>query len=359
MRHAFGSSAPFTLGIEEELLLVDPETHRLAPVAQDVLPRVDLPATLVAHEAYAAQLELRTPICGDAAEALDALERARAAARAAGATLMGAGIHPAGEMGDAPLVAKDRYRRVEDDMRGLIRRTPEGALHVHLGMPDPEAAIRATNGLRGHLPLLQALAANSPFWFGMDSGLASARWALVRPYPGRGVPPWFADWDAYLEAVDAQVVAGGLRDYTHLWWDVRPHPNLGTVEVREMDAQTPAAHSAALGALVRALAREAVEGPAPPPDPPEPIAWSVFRAARDGLDAEILDGGSTRPARVVAAETLERVRGHAREAGDDDALDELRALVDAGGCPAAQRGAFARGGMAELLADLVRRTAGD
>ena len=227
----------FTLGIEEELLLVDPLTRRLAPVAEQVLPAMEVADGAAAHEAYAAELELRSPICRTAGEAREALASARASARAAGATLMGAGIHPAAEPGDARLVEAERYRRVVASMRGLIQRTPECALHVHVGMPDAETAIRAFNGLRAELPMLLGLAASSPFWFGSDSGLASARWALVRAYPGRGIPRAFRDFEDYASAVDAAVRAGGLSDYTFLWWDLRPHPRLGTVELREMDAQ--------------------------------------------------------------------------------------------------------------------------
>ncbi|MFL5886681.1 MAG: glutamate-cysteine ligase family protein, partial [Thermoleophilaceae bacterium] len=197
MNHAFGNSGGFTLGVEEELLLVDPETHRLAPVSEEVIPRMRLPATVAAHEAYAAEVELRSPPSRDTGEAIEALRSTRAAAREAGAVLMGAGVHPDGRLGDAPLVRHERYARVDDQMRGLIRRTPECALHAHVGMPDPETAIRAFNGLRPYLPLLEALSASSPFWFGLDSGMASARAALVRAYPGRGIPRAFHDFDDY------------------------------------------------------------------------------------------------------------------------------------------------------------------
>jgi len=171
VQHAFGSSAPLTLGLEEELLLVDPRTHRLAHVAERVLASVELPESLAAHEAFASEVELRTPVCRNAHDAANALDGARTAARAAGATLMGAGLHPVAEWGDVRLTEKERYRTLEDTMRTLIRRTPECALHVHVGAPDPEGAIRILNGLRVHLPMLQGLAANSPWWFGSDSGL--------------------------------------------------------------------------------------------------------------------------------------------------------------------------------------------
>ena len=151
---------------------------------------------------------------------------------------MAVGLHPSAEYGDVELVDAERYRRLDDLVGGLIRRTPECALHVHVGMPDPDSAIRVLNALRDNLPLLQGLAAASPYWFGSDSGLASARFSIVRAYPRRGVPRAFRDWDEYEEVAAAVSAAGDFEDdYTFIWWDVRAHPRLGTVEVREMDVQ--------------------------------------------------------------------------------------------------------------------------
>lgn len=353
MDHAFGR--PFTLGVEEELLLVDRATLALAPVAERVLSNVgDHPRERLAHEAYAAELEARTPITGGVADAIGALSESRLTARAAGATLMGAGVHPTAELGDARLVDEERYRIVGDAMRGLLRRTPECALHVHVGMPDPETAIWAFNGMRRHLPLLVGLAANSPWWFGTDSGMASARAALVRSYPGRGIPRAFHDWDDYCQTVDGIVAAGGIDDYTHLWWDVRPHPRLGTLEIREMDAQSSLDDVAALVALVHALARHSAEQTAPPEVAPDALAWSSFRAARDGLEAEILCGDRIMPLREAARVTLDQVRG----LGDDGALEGVERILREGGGADRRRRAAANGGARAMLEELVDETAG-
>jgi carboxylate-amine ligase len=352
MVHAFGSSPAFTLGVEEELLLVDRRTHALAPVAEQVLPAMGVPAQTAAHEAYAAEVELRSAPVRDAGEAVAELAGVRAAAREAGAVLMGAGVHPAGEMGDAELVHHERYARVDDQMRGLIRRTPECALHVHVGMPDPESAICAFNGLRPYLPLLQGLSANSPWWFGLDSGMASARAALVRAYPGRGIPRAFRDFEDYATTVAAAVNAGGLDDYTFLWWDARPHPRLGTIEVREMDAQASLDDVAALAALVQGLAVHAAENPTPDPEPQEGLAWSSFRAARDGLDASLRVDGRILPLRDVARQAMELARPHA-----GDALEGIERIVSEGTGADRQRRAYERGGLEAMLADLVARTA--
>ena len=352
MQHAFGTGTPFTVGIEEELLLVDARTHALAPMAQRVLPAMGLPAQTAAHEAYAAEIELRSSPSRDAAEAVRRLAEVRAAARAAGAVLMGAGVHPAGELGDAPLVQHERYARVDDQMRGLIRRTPECALHVHVGMPDPETAIRCFNGLRPYLPLLEGLSANSPWWFGTDSGMASARAALVRAYPGRGIPRAFRDFEDYATTVAAAVDAGGLDDYTFLWWDVRPHPRLGTIEVREMDAQASLEDVAALAALVHGLAMHAAEQPPETADPAEGLAWSSFRAARDGLDATLRVDGRVLALRELGRRAVELARPYA-----GDALDGIERILAEGGGAERQRRAFERSGLDGMLSDLVARTA--
>jgi carboxylate-amine ligase len=355
--HAFGRVPGHTLGVEEELLLVDPRTLDLAPDAQAVLAKAHVPVGEAAHEVYAAELELRSPASAGATEATRSLAAVRAAVRDAGATLMGAGIHPAAAHGDAALVDADRYRTVADSMRGLIRRTPECALHVHVGMPDPESAIRAYNGLRGWLPLLAGLSANSPFWFGEDSGLASARAFLVRPYPGRGIPRAFRDYAEYLAAVEETTAAAGVPDYTYLWWDVRPHPRHGTVEVREMDTQSSLDDSAALAALIHALAVSELESPTSPPPSAEAIAWSTFHAARDGVQATIWHDGSRRPLADVARETVARVRGTARALNTEDPLDGIERILDSGGGAGVQRAAFARGRMRGLLETLVEQTA--
>ena len=247
---------------------------------------------------------------------------------------------------------EERYRRVQAAMRDLIQRTPECALHVHVGMPDPETAIRAYNGLRVQLPLLAAVAANSPFWFGRDSGMASARAATVRAYPGRGVPAELRDYAEYEEVVEQTVRAGGVDDYTHLWWDVRLHPRLGTLEIRELDAQTAPADVAAVAGLVHALAREAAERTPPPAPRPEALAWSAFRAGRDGLDAEIIDeDGDVRPVRDVARSVLDRLAPYAAE------LEPAERLLREGGGAVRQRAEHARSGMAGLLGMLAERTA--
>ena len=350
-RHSFGRGTPLSIGLEEEVLLVEPGSLRLAHVADRILPRIGLPQGRADHEAFLAEIELRADPCRSASEAVAQLGAGRRAARAAGATLLAAGLHPAADYGDVQLVRSERYERVEDQMRGLIRRTPECALHVHVGIPEPDTAVAVLMGLREALPLLHGLGANSPFWFGIDSGMASSRAAVIRAYPGRGVPPRLRGWDHYLEALEAIRTGGGPSDHTMVWWDARLQPRLGTVELREVDVQFSLDSAAGIAALVRALARRSAESPPRELAPGQALHWSSFRAARDGLDAEILHRGRLTPLREAARETL---AGLDRE---DPALESIERILAEGGGAARQRAAHARGGMPGLLKFLVEQTA--
>jgi carboxylate-amine ligase len=270
---------------------------------------------------------------------------------------MAAGLHPAAAFGDTAHTDLPRYAAVGAEMRGLLHRTPECALHVHVGMPDAETAIKVCNGMRTHLPLIAGLAANSPFWHGIDAGMASARAALVRAYPGRGVPRAYRDLDDYEHALETTLRAAGMADRTQLWWDVRPHAALGTVEIREMDAQTELRDVLPIAALVHCLVRHEAERGAPVVIPRDALNWSSFRAARDGLDAEILDeDGRVRPLREVARTLLSRLVMVAGELDCGDALEEVDRLLEEGNGADRQRAEYQRSGMGGLVRSLKVRT---
>jgi glutamate---cysteine ligase / carboxylate-amine ligase len=355
----FGEGEAFTVGLEEELLVVDPEAHQLAHIADRLLANSELPRNRLDHEAFLAEVENRSEPCGSVGDAIAQLaegraEAARTGAAAAdthdagrgssGATILAAGLHPDARLFDVEIVQSERYERVEEQMQGLIKRTPECALHVHVGLPDTDAAVAAMNGIRERLPLLHGLGANSPFWFGADSGMASSRAAVIRAYPGRGIPPVMRSWDQYLACLDAIRAGGGPTDHTMVWWDARPQPRLGTVELREIDVQTDLESAAAIAALARAIVRRAVEDPVADPAPEQALHWSSFRAAREGLDAEIYSDGSPRPLREVAREVLGRIGDDA-----DPEIEGIERIVREGGGADRQRAVFADGGMPALL----------
>jgi carboxylate-amine ligase len=348
----------FALGVEEELIAVDPVTLALAHTGSAALAQLDVPEEdgTAKPDTYAAMVEFAAPPSPDAGAAVRAIAGLRRRLLATGARVIGAGIHPDAAFGDVVHVDEPRYHEIHAQLRGLLRRTPTAALHVHVGMPDAETAVRAFNGLREHLPLLQALAANSPFWHGRDSGLATSRAQLFRGYPRADIAPAYASFEDWAEDVRAVVAAGDAPDYTFLWADLRLHPRLGTVEVRAMDAQSSLRTVAGLAALIQGLARAAVEADDAPRTRRAGLVESSFRAARDGLGATLLHDGALRPVSEIARAAVERARPHVRELGSEDALEEVERLLREGGGADRQRAAHAGGpmrGVLELLAGEV------
>jgi carboxylate-amine ligase len=356
IEHTFGRGADFSVGVEEELLLVDPPDHRLAHESNALLDRLDLDERSARHDLYEAQIELSSAPCASAGDALLELSQLRAAVRAAGATAIGSGIHPGGAFGDVRIVDAERYSRESERLRGLVARTPDCALHVHVGMPDPETAIKVCNGLREWLPLLEALSANSPFWHGVDSGFGSARRVLRRGFPRVDIPPAFDDYSHYEEIVAASLAAGELDDYTFIWWEVRVQPRFGTVEVRAMDSQSSLAMVAGLAALIQGLAVRLAHAPREEASLREVLSESSFRAGRDGIDARLQRQGQFRPVRQIAAEALALARPAVREVGSDAALEEIERVLREGNGADRQRAAYANGGIPAVLDQLVAET---
>jgi carboxylate-amine ligase len=356
--HRFGAGEPFTLGVEEELFLADPVDGRQLDARERVLEGLrGLERGEITGEVQACQLELITDVCATAGEAVAVLRDLRRAARATGVGLIGSATHPSAPEGASEVSDAERYRFIAGILRDAMA-TPVGALHVHVGMPDPETAIRAFNGLRHHLPLLEALAANAPYRHGRDSGFASARELALRAWPRSGAPRAFDDYTDFSRYAERLTRASGVPDYTMHWWKLRPHPRLGTVELRALDVQSSPARMASLVALAHALARREAEAPPRPPLAPELLDEASYRAGREGLAAELPDAdGRLRPVRAVLGTALALARPHAAELGSEAELDGLADLVEEGGGAGVQRADFARGGMDAVLGGLLERTA--
>jgi carboxylate-amine ligase len=232
-----------------------------------------------------------------------------------------------------------RYQYLHRSLRELARREPTFALHVHVAIPEPELAVRAFNGIRAHIPVLLALAANSPFTRGQESGLASARTPVFQAFPRTGIPRAMTDYASYVEAIDILLRCGAIPEPTFIWWDVRLQPKLGTLEVRVMDAQTRIRDTAALAALVQCLVRlEALDGMAEPElcFAPEVLDENRFLAARDGIDARLLDPHRDRcvPAAGRLATLVDACWPHARALRCER---ELALLAHLAGDPGATR----------------------
>lgn len=359
MEHRFGTGEPFSLGVEEELCLIAPDTGRLLNSAPEVLGRLAKPgAGEVEGEVLACQVELITGVCETVAEAMAELQSLERAVLDTGVALLGSGTHPSAEEGDAQVNDKERYELISSLLGDAVA-TPVSALHVHVGMPDPETAIRVFNGLRRHLPLLEALAANSPFRHGRDTGLASAREITLRAWARSGAPRAFSDFADFEAATDALTEVAEVPDYTFHWWKLRPHPQLGTVEIRALDVQAKPEHTAALVAAVQSLARheadaDPVEGP-----PPEILDEASFKAGRLGVVAALPDADlRLRPVAALLEEAMETARPRARELGCAEELEGVTSLVGEGGGAGLQQVAHREGGMPGLLRALTRRLDG-
>ncbi len=307
------SSAVWTVGIEEEVMLVSPETWLPESRCEDVLSALPSHVAECARaETHGSALELATAPSRTVVEAAAQMTSMRASLAATldglGLRAAASGTHPTARWEDVEVSPGARYQFVHASMRELARREPTFGLHVHVAVPEAETALRALNAIRGHLPVLLALSGNSPFWQGRDSGLASARTPAFQAFPRTGPPRWFPSYADYVEAIDVLVRCDAIPEPTFLWWDARLQPRFGTLEVRIMDAQTRVADTAAIAALVQCLVRLEAEREPGVADPPEVLDENRFLAARDGMEARLVEPAAScrRPVRDRLAELLER-----------------------------------------------------
>jgi carboxylate-amine ligase len=327
-----------------------------------VLPVISDGLTVnMSAETHACALELAGGVHTSVREAVGELAalRAKLAEELAPLGLRAAvsGTHPFAQGEDTEISGGERYQILYEKMRELARREPTFALHVHVGVPDPELAILAADRLRAHLPLILAASGNSPYWRGRDTGMASFRTPLFQGFPRSGVPRRFGSYGAYVDAVDVMLRAEIFPEPTFIWWDVRVQPRLGTVEVRIADAQTKVGASAGIAALIQALVRlEATDGYAPPElvGAQEVLEENRFIAARDGMDARLVDvkTASQIPVREQLEELLAACEPHADDLGSRAELDELRLLMESPGAER-QRAAVRESGLAGLVASLA------
>jgi carboxylate-amine ligase len=352
----FGRVPSFKLGVEEELLLVGPDNELIGQSAQ-VLGATDPERGEIDGELFKAMVESKSEIAGNAPEAVGTLRRLRRELLDSGARIMGVGVHPTAGPGEAEVRQTPRYALIEEALQGVLR-TPICGQHIHVGMPDPETAIRAYNGIRTHVPLLNALAANSPFWFGEDSGLASARTVIFRSYPRAAMAPEFTDFSDFCRVTMQVCEAAGLSDYSHIWWDARIHPGLGTVEVRAADTQFSLRRAAAITALIHCFTRLEADRDQGGIPAREALAESSFQATRHGLDAELLDRAGDRvPARELGKRSVEAAGDCAAELGCEEQLAYVLEMLEEGSGAEVQRRVHAEHGTEGLLAFLAEETA--
>jgi carboxylate-amine ligase len=363
--HRFGELPPFTVGVEEEYMLLDPATFALVPGAERMLAAVGDGefAGQVSPELFESLVEYHTGVCSTIADAAAQLRGLRhhavVSARRQGLRLGSAGTHPFALFEAQPVTRRARYRTIIDQLQYAGRRELIYGLHVHVGVDDPDRAIHVVNALRSHLSELVALSANSPLWRGNATGYASSRHMIFSAFPRSGPPPEFSSFEAYADAIERLVDAGCIEDYTRTWWDVRPHPSLGTVEVRVMDAVTSTADAIALAAYVQALVHHYCDAPAIACHPL--IAHeSKWQTARYGLDASVADptARGAIPIRSAIERTLERIAPSATELGSTAELHGIERILRNGNGASRQLETLAvTGDLRAVVRDIAARTA--
>jgi glutamate---cysteine ligase / carboxylate-amine ligase len=341
VEHQFGAPL-YTIGIEEELMIVDEETLDLANSIEGLLEALSETSAAgeVKPELMESVCEIATTPCRNTREAgtqLRALRRTvNQVASQRGLAIGSAGTHPFAMWEDQRIVSRPRYRDLIAGLQFVARQEIIFGIHVHVGLDDPDKAIHVTNGMRVHLPLLLALSANSPFWRADSTGLLSTRTPIFRAFPRVGIPPLYHDFEDWTKRIGFMVDSRVIRDYTYLWYDVRPHPNFGTVEIRVMDSQTRVEHTLALAALVQAMVKELAEhfdaGKRLSRYPYEMLDENKWIAARHGLDGDLVDLPKRNRVRTrdLVRRVMGRLRPHAEELGSLEEFDVLEDLLDNG-----------------------------
>jgi carboxylate-amine ligase len=364
VEHNFTGPA-YTVGIEEELMILDADSLELVNAIESLLEPA--PSGEIKPELMESVLEVSTEPCrtiSEAGEQLRALRRQVSETAAAKNLAIGsAGTHPYAMWEDQRIVARPRYRDLIAALRFVARQELIFGMHVHVGLDDPDKAIHVANGMCVHMGILLALSANSPFWRADNTGLASTRTPIFRAFPRVGIPPHYRNWEDYEKRIQFMVDARVIEDYTYLWHDVRPHPRLGTIEIRVMDSQTHVEHTLGLAALVQALVRELCEhfeaGKHLSRYPGEMLDENKWLAARHGLDGELVDlPHSTRvPTRALARRLLDRMREHCTDLGSVDELDAVEDLLARGNGAARQVIVYdANHDLREVMAEIVAAT---
>jgi glutamate---cysteine ligase / carboxylate-amine ligase len=355
----------YSLGVEEELHIVDATTGELVQKIEEIMSRLpDELCEFVSYELFQSVMEIKTPPCATAAEAERHLRELRGRvgswAAACDASLASAGTHPFSRYRDQKITDQERYKNVIKTLRWVAQREVIFGQHVHVSVPGPEEAIIAHNHLSEQVPLLLALSANSPFWQGFDTGFESSRVKIFETFPRAGLPPAFPDYEAFEGYVDLMVESGAMEDYTYCWWDVRPHAKIGTIELRVLDSQTNLKDTTSLTALTQCLVANILEEVGPQVPYNRELAYeNKWRASRHGMNASFYDAHerATIPAKDMARGLVERLKPHAQDLNCENELEGVLDIVEGGTGSQRQREVYERSGdFLEVVAFLIEGT---
>lgn len=356
-----------TLGVELELCVIDTDTGQLVNAATELLAAVGASHPggrhpKAKHELFDCTVEVITGVCRTPAEAradlAATIAELRAAATPRGLALVSTGTHPFGLARDQRISPDPRYRSLVDEMQWTARRLLIFGTHVHVGVPRAETAIAALNELQRHLPLFLALSASSPYLEGDDTGLASVRSKVFEGLPTAGLPPVVRDWPDFEAFMGTLVESGCIDSIREVWWDVRPHPDFGTIELRMCDATPTLREVTAIAALAQAVVADIVERDRAGELPEPPREWTTrenrWLAARHGVEAQLIvdERGTRRPARDLLGELVATLGPVAARLGTTAELADVLAVFDAGPGYLRQRAIVEAGGS---LTDVVQR----
>lgn len=361
----FNPSRGATLGVEWELQLVDRHTRHLRQDAKEVLAAVpDLsegqrPKAM--HELMQSQIEIVTDVCHTVAEAVQDLKksigRLTEAVEPRGIALACTGTHAISDWRDAVYAPNQRYVELVEEMQWLAWRIQTFGVHVHVGVKERDKVIPIVNALAAYLPHFLALTSSSPYWGGQDTGLASSRAIVFGALPTAGPPHLLADWTEFEEYMDTLLRAGTIRSIKEVWWDIRPHPDFGTIEVRMFDGIPTPREVGMVTALSQCLVQQFDQQLDRGYKLPHPAAWVVrdnkWRATRYGLDADVItdDHGSTAPMRDVLYELQRELEPVAERLGCADELAVVTEVLEQGSSSERQRAILADGGTLQDVVD--------
>jgi carboxylate-amine ligase len=357
----FSSSPGSSLGVEWELELVDLGSGELTGAASDILAELGGGAEhpKAKHELLESCIEIITGVCGTVDEAVadlqSTLEAVGESAGRRGIGLMCSGTHPTSDWADQQISPNPRYEKLVEQMQWLARRLQIFGVHVHVGVRSPDKVIPIVNALTAYIPHFLALSASSPYWVGTDTGLASARSKVFEGLPTAGVPYQLSGWDDFEEFMSTLICAQTIDSVREVWWDVRPHPQFGTVELRICDG-LPTLYEVSWAAALSQCLVEMLNGQLDRGYTlPVPKGWTVrenkWRAARYGLDADVIvaDDGTTRPLRELLVELVDELVPIGERLDCAKELLRVKDLIDVGPSYARQR-AWAKGANGDLRA---------
>ncbi|MFQ5585500.1 MAG: glutamate--cysteine ligase [Thermodesulfobacteriota bacterium] len=362
----FNSSKGYTIGVEVEVQLIDRETLALTPTSSDILAGLEAYRGSVKHELMLSNLEINTDICSTIEEAeRDLTERfkvAMAEASKYNTLLCCAGTHPFSHWREQQISEDKRYRRLGERLQIIARRFNIFGLHVHIGINGGEKCVYIMNRMLYYLPHLLALSANSPFWDGYDTGLRSYRTKIFESLPIGGLPFYFHHWKDYTTLLDNYLATGTVESLRDIWWDVRPHPDFGTIEVRICDTPSTLREILAIAALIQALIKrfgDDYDHKVPFKKPHSAvIRENKWRACRYGLDSEFVteEGNRTVRGRAAIEELLSSLGDNFKELGSNDYAASIHDILKHGNGALSQRATWAKGGdLHEVIREMSDR----